>query len=146
MIEVKTYEKGDLWKLNGRLISKAKNTPYWEYKIAIAESITMRINGEIEACAGCAYNNGTWELWSAPSKRMVAKHMHYYARQMKQLVHRIGKSNISVAVHADVDDSKTMRWLEWLGFEQTSKQVTWKDTTIVIMRISLAKVGNSHGS
>ena len=141
-ISLRAYQMGDLWQLNGRLIPTAQTTPYWEYKISPEDSITMLVDGQIEACAGCAYNNGAMELWSAPSKKMVSKHRKEYALRLRKMVDKLRCCHQDVTVHADTSDKKTLRWLRWLGFEDRREIVRWGDLEITVMRISPVKVGN----
>ena len=144
-IKLRPYRLGDLWKLNGRLIEGARTTPFWEYRISVPDSITMIVDGEIEACLGCAYNGPTVELWSAPSRRLIEFHQREYSKTVKEMVRRFDRAGLDVTVHANQGDKGTLRWLRWLGFRDSGERREWGDLEIVVMRFTRVEVGEKSG-
>lgn len=146
-IKLRGYRLGDLWQLNGRLIKSARTTPFWEYQISVPDSVTMIVDGKIEACLGCAYNGGgtTVELWSAPSRRLIESRPREYSRTVKKILTRFSKAGLIVTVHADPEDEGTLKWLRWLGLRDSGERREWGDLEIMVMRLNTVEVGGQGG-
>ncbi len=139
---VKAYTPGDLNQLAGRLIPSAKNTPLYESKLDFNQSISMFVDGRIEACCGCvSFYDEEVELWSAPSKKMIREHKKFYASYIRNLVEELRSGGMLLTVHVESSDKATKRWLEFLGLKDSGRKIQADSMEVTIMEIQPVKVG-----
>ena len=83
-------------------------------------AVTMRVDGEVAACAGiCLFWPGMGEAWCIASA-LVERYPLRFCKAAREWLAAMESATRThrVQAHVEAADTRALRWLAWLGFQE----------------------------